>query len=63
MALYKAIASGKEHRKPYYKIAPRSDYSCRPHGGCKHCFNNRYHRHHKAFQAVKDEIKFALDNC
>jgi hypothetical protein len=42
MALDKAIASGKEHRKPYYKSA-RHDKTCRPGGGCSWCRGNRTH--------------------
>lgn len=61
MSLNKAIEHGKEYRKPYYRSA-RFDYTCRPHGSCKYCFNNRYHRHFKAFAAIEDEMKFALDN-
>ena len=61
MSLDKAISHGKEYRKPYYRSG-RIDYTCRPHGSCKYCFNNRYHKHHKAFEAVKAEIEFALNN-
>lgn len=62
MSLNKAIFYGKEHRKFHYRSA-RIDYTCRPHGSCKYCFNNRYHRHRKALEAVKDEIKnFLLTN-
>lgn len=59
MALSKAIKSGKENRKPYYRSAA-IDYTCRPHGSCKYCFNNRYHRHFKALAAVKAEIEYYL---
>lgn len=41
MSLAKAIASGKEHRKEYRKLAPRIDKSCRNHGGCQWCTGNR----------------------
>jgi len=36
MALDKAIASGKEHRKPY-RGAKSIDASCRNHGRCTYC--------------------------
>lgn len=42
MSLDKAIASGKEHRKPYRK-AKRIDKSCRNHGSCPYCAGNRKH--------------------
>jgi len=38
----KAIEHGKEHRKPYYRSS-RSDKTCRPHGSCSYCENNRFH--------------------
>lgn len=40
MSLEKAIQHGKEKRKRYYNSAD-FDYSCRPHGGCPYCENNR----------------------
>lgn len=43
MSLDKAIKSGAEKRKPYYKSALH-DRSCRNHGGCGHCESNRTHR-------------------
>lgn len=42
VALDKAIASGKEHRKPYRR-SQRFDQSCRPHGSCPYCKNGRLH--------------------
>lgn len=40
MSLDKAIQSGKEHRKPY--IGCKSiDKTCRNHGGCGWCLENR----------------------
>jgi hypothetical protein len=50
MALDKAIASGKEHRKPYRK-GKAVDSTCRNHGSCLHCRNNRL------FQFKKTELK------
>ena len=40
MSLEKAIRYGKEKRKRYYGSAD-FDHSCRPHGGCPYCENNR----------------------
>jgi hypothetical protein len=38
--LDKAIKSGKEHRKPY-RGSKAFDRSCRNHGDCPYCKNNR----------------------
>ncbi len=43
MSLEQGIKHGKEHRKPYYHSG-RFDRTCRPHGGCPYCENNRKHR-------------------
>ena len=40
MSLEKAIKYGKEKRKGYYG-SQAFDHSCRPHGGCPYCENNR----------------------
>nr|DAQ92019.1 MAG TPA: hypothetical protein [Caudoviricetes sp.] len=42
MGLEKAIEHGKEFRKPYRR-SKRFDRSCRNHGGCPYCENNRKH--------------------
>lgn len=43
MSLDKAIAHGKEKRKPYY--GPKAiDPSCRNHGSCLWCRENRKHK-------------------
>lgn len=42
--LDKAIASGKERRKPY-RGAKAIDRSCRNHGGCVWCESNRLHKY------------------
>lgn len=56
MSLDKAIASGKEHRKQY-RGAKSISYSCRNHGGCSWCKENRTYnnRKRKAKTEVKDE--------
>jgi hypothetical protein len=43
MALTKAILKGSEHRKPY-KGSKAIDPSCRNHGGCPWCEENRKHK-------------------
>ena len=47
MSLYKAIESGKEHRKPYRGNKSVSKL-CRNHGGCLWCENCRKHKYKKA---------------
>lgn len=42
MSLYKAIYNKKEKRKQY-RGAKLYDKSCRNHGGCPYCENNRMH--------------------
>ena len=43
MSLDKAITHGKEKRKPY-RGSKRIDRSCRNHGGCPWCEENRKHK-------------------
>ena len=43
MSLNKAIKSGKEHRKPF-RGSEAFDQTCRSHGGCPYCDNNRKHK-------------------
>ncbi len=52
MSLDKAIAYGKEHRRPYRR-SQRFDVTCRPHGfgrayPCPWCEANRLHADRKA---------------
>jgi hypothetical protein len=53
--LNKAIQSGKEHRKPFRK-AKRFDRSCRNHGGCNYCRDNRTFFDHKRRVAAELSI-------
>jgi hypothetical protein len=46
MGLEKAIKHKKEKRK-LYTDSKRFDYSCRNHGGCDYCKNNRTFFHKK----------------
>ena len=53
MSLDKAIKSGKEHRKPY-RGSKAIDGTCRNHGGCPWCEENR---RHKFRDKQTDELK------
>ncbi len=55
MALDKAIEFGKEHRKPY-KGAKAVDCSCRNHGTCEWCRNNRTYRSLREMMRTIDEM-------
>ena len=46
MSLDKGILHKKEHRKPY-KGSKGFDYSCRNHGSCAYCSDNRTFFHKK----------------
>ncbi len=46
MSLDKAIEHGHEHRKPY-KGAKRFDKTCRNHGSCNWCQENRTYKFRK----------------
>lgn len=52
MALDKAIAHKKEHRK-IYRGSKAIDASCRNHGGCNWCFENRIHKYDKKKEAAR----------
>lgn len=56
MSLRKAIKYGKEHRKPY-KGSKDFDKSCRNHGGCDYCKDNRLYSANKALEAAKEQMK------
>ena len=55
MSLDKAIAHGKEHRKPY-RGSKRYDKSCRNHGGCDYCRDGRLHKYKKREPQSRLEI-------
>lgn len=61
MSLEKAISAGKEHRKPYRRSG-RFDRSCRPHGGCPYCKNNRFVSVKRADEKTKDDIADILED-
>lgn len=53
--LDKAIESGKEHRKPYYR-APRFDRTCRCHGSCEWCRMNRLYKNIRREQKMDSKL-------
>ena len=57
MSLEKAIKSGKEHRKPYYKYCEQIDPACRNHGGCPWCEANRKYKYIKKYKKDLDKVK------
>ena len=54
MSLDKAIAHGKEKRKPYHG-AKAIDGTCRNHGSCDWCKNNRKHKFRDKKPPEKEE--------
>lgn len=56
MSLEKAIEYGKDRRKPYTD-SKRFDKSCRNHGGCDYCKDNRLYSSNKALEAIKEQLK------
>lgn len=56
MSFDKAIEHGKE-RKEYYKLCERIDKSCRCHGGCDYCLNNRMYNLKKQIERADFEMK------
>ena len=61
MSLDKAIKHGKEHRKPY-KGSKAIDGTCRNHGGCPWCEENRKHKFRdKHPKEIGDDIGHEYD--
>jgi len=56
MSLDKSIKHGKEKRKPYYRSG-KFDPTCRPHGGCPWCENNRLHKKKQKEGSCQDQLK------
>lgn len=56
MSLDKAIASGKENRKPYRR-GKAIDGSCRNHGSCPACHSNRTYREQKEKARIAEDLK------
>ena len=56
MSLDKSIVHGKEKRRPYHG-AKAIDTSCRNHGGCDWCLDNRMHKYKKKEEAMKERME------
>ena len=56
MSLNKAIKSGKEHRKPY-SGTKAIDKTCRNHGSCLWCTENRKYKNAKKIEKMLDKMK------
>ena len=56
MSLDKAIKSGKEHRKEYYG-SKAFDCTCRNHGSCKSCEENRRIKNIERIQSMLDKLE------
>jgi len=54
MSLDKSIAHGKEHRKPY-RGSKAIDPSCRNHGGCPWCEENRKFKFRDKYVEGRDD--------
>lgn len=54
MSLDKAIKHGKEHRKPY-KGSKSIDKTCRNHGSCPWCEENRKYKMRDKHPAEKED--------
>ena len=54
MSLDKVVKYGKEKRKPY-RGSKLIDYTCRNHGGCPYCEQNRKHKFRDKHPVTKDE--------
>lgn len=60
MSLNKAIIYGKEKRKPYTG-AKAVDCSCRNHGNCDWCKENRLYQRLKVDEATKQDLQEDYD--
>lgn len=58
MSLMKSITSGKEHRRHYYG-SKAIDKTCRNHGGCPWCEENRKYKYLKTSQKMLDKMREA----
>ena len=62
MSLDKAIAHGKEKRKPY-RGSKAIDCTCRNHGSCQWCIENRTHKFRdKESETVRKQITYISDD-
>ena len=58
--LDKAIEHGKEHRQPY-QGAKACDRSCRNHGSCLRCRDDRLYRSHKKLRETREKLMEFLE--
>jgi hypothetical protein len=61
MSLDKAIEHGKERRKPYYG-SKAIDATCRNHGSCKWCEQNRKHKFRDKRPPMREERVYEVNN-
>lgn len=61
MSLDKAIEHGKERRKPY-RGSKAFDYTCRNHGSCQWCVENRKHKFRDKRPPMREERVYEVDN-
>lgn len=55
MSLDKAIEHGKEHRKKY-RGAKAIDRTCRNHGSCEYCKQNRLYKYKKQILIAEGKL-------
>lgn len=56
MSLDKSIEHHKEHRKPY-RGSKTFDRTCRNHGSCDWCRDNRLHNSKKRLESSNEKLK------
>lgn len=61
MSLDKAIEHGKERRKPY-RGSKVFDYTCRNHGSCPWCEENRKHKFRDKHPPLIEEREYEVSN-
>lgn len=61
MSLDKAIEHSKERRKPYYG-SKAFDYTCRNHGGCPWCEQNRKHKFRDKRPPLREDRLYGEQN-
>ena len=62
MSLNKAIEHKKEYRKMYFD-SRKWDHSCRNHGTCSYCYNNRTYSSRKQLTRIEDEMDHWEEEC
>ena len=56
MSHNKSIESGKEHRK-HYRKSKVFDHTCRNHGSCSYCKENRLYNTKKKLMSSDEQLK------